>query len=239
MLWHSYCFTVIKLLPGETMKKSLTVFILALGVMALPSCSHHKKISPAPLNNQTLNQVNLRDHIATWPQASKVATEEMLSKYGNPQIISDEFLVWNSSGIFKRSVVYKQGVLHSFPTPHTDVLEQTINYKVPTQKIDDLWAFDGSLLLDRTKGEISSRCDQEAMNILALNLADEIIRNKVSISGARKEFLETSRALGAGDRSKFSSQLSFPPQLQTADSDKDIKHQPTLRPVIQAQEAEE
>lgn len=227
------------------MKIKTTVMILALGAITIGGCSHHHhkkhKPKPEPVDSLTLSQVNLRNHIASWPEPSKVATEEMLSKYGLPQTISDDFLVWNESGIFKQSIVYREGIFHAFPTPHTDVLEQTIDYKVPTSKVDDLWAFDGSILLDRTKGEMSSRCDQESMNILALNLADEIVTNKLSINAARKEYQETARSVTAGNQPKFAAEFSFKPQgNMAADADKEVKAiVPTKRPLIQAQEARE
>ncbi|MEX2153654.1 MAG: hypothetical protein WD825_09970 [Gemmatimonadaceae bacterium] len=56
---------------------------------------------------------------------------------------------------------------HSFPKPHTDLLEQFIDYRVPVDKYDELAAYDGSVIVERTKGEISARCDKEAMNFLA------------------------------------------------------------------------
>ncbi len=51
---------------------------------------------------------------------------------------------------------------------HTDLLEQFIDYKVPLDKYDDLAKFDGSVGVNRTKGELSARCDAEAHNLLAL-----------------------------------------------------------------------
>lgn len=50
---------------------------------------------------------------------------------------------------------------HSFPMPHKDVLLQVINYRVPPDKFDDLAEYDGSVIVERTKGEIAARCDGE------------------------------------------------------------------------------
>jgi hypothetical protein len=38
--------------------------------------------------------------------------------------------------------------------------------------------FDGSVTFDRTQGTIGARCDLEANNFLALNLANDIVTNK-------------------------------------------------------------
>jgi hypothetical protein len=44
-----------------------------------------------------------------------------------------------------------------FPTAHTDFLTQYIDYRVPVDRFDDLAAFDGSCLADRTAGEAAAR----------------------------------------------------------------------------------
>lgn len=49
--------------------------------------------------------------------------------------------------------------------PHKDMLLQVIAYEVPADKFDDLAAFDGSVIAERTRGEIAARCDKEAANI--------------------------------------------------------------------------
>jgi hypothetical protein len=53
----------------------------------------------------------------------------MIGKYGQPQGAMADMLVWNNSGAWKRTIVYRDTVAHSFPTPHPDLLEQFIDYK--------------------------------------------------------------------------------------------------------------
>ncbi len=45
-------------------------------------------------------------------------------------------------------------------------------------KYEDLAMFDGSVIVERTKDEISARCDKEEMNLLALNLANDVAAGK-------------------------------------------------------------
>ena len=87
---------------------------------------------------------------------------------------------------------------HNFPTPHPDLLEQFINYKVPVEKFDDMAAYDGSVILERTKGEMSARCDLEGANFLAINLANDVATGKRNTeqacayyTQAKKTFKET------------------------------------------------
>jgi hypothetical protein len=109
--------------------------------------------------------------LKAWPNVAKTAALTMIQKYGPPDEACSGRLVWHNNGPWRRTVVYAEEVEHNFPTPHHDVLEQYIPYRVPVGKFDQLAAFDGSVLVDRTKGEISARCEGEGGNLLALNHA--------------------------------------------------------------------
>ncbi len=65
---------------------------------------------------------------------------------------------------------------------------------------DDLAMYDGSVVLERTSGEISARCDKEGANFLALNLAHDIVTGKRSVQDARKMYGEQAIAMMAGRR---------------------------------------
>lgn len=45
--------------------------------------------------------------------------------------------------------------------------------------------FDDSLLIDRTRGEVSARCDSESANLLSLNMVHEIIVGRRTVEQAR------------------------------------------------------
>jgi hypothetical protein len=129
--------------------------------------------------------------IKGWPQASRLAAMEMWKKYGKPQEMTPTMLVWNNNGPWKRTIVFNRESKHSFPVEHTDVMEQTINYKVPTDKFTMLADYDGSVTIHRTDGEMSAKCDKEGANMLALNLANDIITGKKSVAEARMFYANT------------------------------------------------
>ncbi|CAM2845857.1 hypothetical protein PASE110613_04115 [Paenibacillus sediminis] len=99
-------------------------------------------------------------------------------------------IIWHNNGPWKRTIVYLDTVPHNFPTPHLDYLEQTIDYKVPVQLFDELAQFDGSLYPDRTSGEASAKCDQEAANFMALNLMHDIVTGRRTVEDARQFAIE-------------------------------------------------
>jgi hypothetical protein len=168
---------------------------------------------------------NAEQIIDTWPMAAKKAAQAVIKKYGQPNEATGTQLIWNNNGPWKRTIVYKEEVDHSFPMAHKDVLEQFINYKVPTDKYDDLAMFDGSVIAERTKGELSARCDKEEANFLALNLANEVATGKRSVDDARKFYGATIMAMmKEGKSSPYLEKLQFSTQSQqrTADADKPL-----------------
>src|SRR5262249_37783757 len=80
--------------------------------------------------------------LKSWPAGPQLAGQEMMAKYGPPQEVTPERLIWRSAGPFKRITVTRDQLPHDFPAPHEDYLEHTINYKVPLDKVDQVLAFD-------------------------------------------------------------------------------------------------
>jgi hypothetical protein len=137
--------------------------------------------------------------LSDWHEASQTAAKEMVDKYGQPNGVTDTMLVWHDNGPWERTIIYKEAVEHNFPTPHPDVLEQTISYDVPVEMFDDLAEYDGSVIAERTKGVISARCDKEGANFLAINLAHDIISGDRSVEEARSFYADTMQAVMAGE----------------------------------------
>lgn len=156
-----------------------------------------------------------------WSAASQRAARAVIEKYGQPDEVSDSQLVWHNTGAFKKTVVYKEELARSFPAPHADVLEQSIDYAVPFDKYGDLARLDGSLHADRTAGTLSARGPSEQDNFIALNLAHEVIAGKRSVDGARAAYAQAVTLLLAGKSTPYSQALLFKTRARgTADPDK-------------------
>ena len=50
-----------------------------------------------------------------------------------------------------------------------------IDTYLPVEKFTALAEFDGSVVVERTAGEVSARCHDEQANFLALNLMNDIV----------------------------------------------------------------
>ena len=162
--------------------------------------------------------------LATWPAKPQEVARKMMDTYGQPTEVTASMLIWHKNGPWKRTIVYREEVPHSFPMAHPDLLEQFIDYRVPVDKYSDLAAYDGSVIVERTKGEISARCDKEEMNFLALNLANDIATGKRSVKDARTFYAETAMAFMKGQKSPYTRGLQFEvPKGGTADPDEPAK----------------
>lgn len=169
---------------------------------------------PAPVT-----QANLSKMTESWPQTSKAAISSLTAKYGLPTSMTEEMVVWSNTTPFKRSIVFKEEVTHQFPVQHSDILLQTVDYRVPQDKVAQLSKFDGSLIVDRTKGELSARNEKEELNILALNLADKIVRGELSAEQARREYSKNVDAFAAGTSGQLLTGLNFRSEGNTSDPD--------------------
>ncbi len=142
----------------------------------------------------SINLEEAKKIIEEWPATSKMAAENTMKFYGPPNEATPSRLIWYNNGPWKRTIAYRDEVPHDFPEPHTDVLEQFIDYHVPANKVGLVAQLEGSLVIDRTKGEVSVHCDNEGANTLSLNMMHEVVTGKRTPEEARafiaKEIVE-------------------------------------------------
>lgn len=150
-----------------------------------------------------------RTLIQDWPQVSQQAARSMLDRYGPPDVVSSMMLVWKDKAPFTRITVTRDAIRHLFPMEHQDVLTEEISLAVPVEKVSELARFDGSILIDRTKGTVAARSDKESSNFLALNLADDIINGKRDADSARKFYADTLAKQMSGKSSAYTDKLNF------------------------------
>lgn len=151
----------------------------------------------------------VRQIISKWPRRSREVAEQMIQKYGNPNEACASKLTWFNNGPWKETIVYRDEVPHNWPKPHTDVLEQTIDYMVPPETAGELEEFDGSVWAKRTKGTLSAMCDYEEANYLAINLSDDIVKGEKSVDEAREYYENAIRNYMDGTMDPYMEGLKF------------------------------
>jgi hypothetical protein len=188
-------------------------------LLLLPIALAINSMTANAAGTMSMDESTVSRMLADWPAEAKKAANDTIASYGQPDEATPTRLVWHDNGPWKRTIVYREEVDHRFPMPHKDVLEQFIDYKVPPDKVDELAAYDGSVIVERTKGEISARCDKEGANFLALNLANDIVMERISVEEARQKYAETIEKMKAGEKPPYLSALQFRAQSGTADPD--------------------
>lgn len=72
--------------------------------------------------------------MSSWPEASRMAVEEITAKYGRPDGVTADEIYWMNKGVWKKICITKGETKHSFPIEHTDMMTTSISYKVPVAK---------------------------------------------------------------------------------------------------------
>lgn len=167
-------------------------------------------IGGAEKTTKTVIDMNtVESFISDWNAMSKKAANLTIEQYGPPNEATESRLIWHNNGPWKRTIVYRDEIPHDFPQPHTDVIENYINYSVPPEMFSELAKFDGSVIVERTRGEVSSRCDMEAANILALNLMNDIVTGKLNAEEARDKYCEVTSAFMMNRPAPYAEKLQF------------------------------
>ena len=181
-----------------------------------------------PVRNQTDRIEQLDTHRATRTGVSieQIRTDNFkaipLGRYGQPDEYSESRLIWyETPDGWKRTELFSEEVPHEFPSSHTDFLEQSVDYKVPVEMFSPLAEFDGSVIVDRTKGELSARCAGTTMNFVAINLAHDIVTGKRSVQEARDEYTRLYTAYKQGEHPPYTTGFQFElPHGETGDPDR-------------------
>jgi predicted outer membrane protein len=166
------------------------------------------------VSDTSMSAKNGEPNLTGWPERPTLAVKEMTAKYGAPTEVGTETMVWYNAGPYKRIMVTKKEVPHNFPSPHMDFLEHTVSYNVPINKISDLIAYDASMTINKTQGEMSARCDLEGHNILTLNLARDIIMGSKTVQEARVAFGTNVVEDLLGKHQPYIDKLQFTPQTE-------------------------
>lgn len=177
--------------------------------------------APAATAQQPMSEAQMRAMLATWPMSSQKAAMDMMQKYGPPQEMTPTMLMWRNNGPWKYTMISNMEIPHNFPVPHPDVMKQAVNYDVPVDKYDEMAAYDGSVILERTKGELAARCDKEGANFLAVNLANDVATGRRSVADARAYYakaIDTFMKTGTMDR--YMRGLTFQPPARAGDPDR-------------------
>ncbi|MFZ5481362.1 MAG: hypothetical protein ACOZNI_31670 [Myxococcota bacterium] len=158
--------------------------------------------------------------IKGWNEESRNVAQTLLDKYGAPDGVTKDMVVWMGDGRWYKTVVTNDPIEHNFPTPHKNVVTQYIPYRMPVDKIDDVARFNGAVTYDRVKGVLGVSSNNEATNFLTVNVVDDIVGGRMDVDAARRFYADTSNALTSGQRNEYTDGFRFDVPANAADPDK-------------------
>ncbi len=183
------------------MKQILSAALIVM-LASFTACTSTNRLS-------SVSATEAKGLISGWPAKTQEVATTMMAKYGAPNEVTGTMLVWNNNGPWKKTIIHKEPVQHNFPMAHLDLLEQFVDYSVPADKYDQLALYDGSVVVARTVGEMSARCDKEEANFLALNLANDIATGKKNVEEARAYYARSIKEMMQGKMDPYLQKLHF------------------------------
>ena len=183
------------------MKQILSAALIAM-LASLTACTSTNRMS-------SVSATEAKRMISGWPAKTQEVATTTMAKYGAPNEVTGTMLVWNNNGPWKKTIIHKEPVQHNFPMTHLDLLEQFVDYSVPADKYDQMALYDGSVVIARTVGEMSARCDKEEANFLALNLANDVATGKKTAEDARMYYARAIKEMMQGNMDPYLQKLHF------------------------------
>jgi hypothetical protein len=148
-----------------------------------------------------------------WSDWENLSLNAMIEEYGVPTRIETRRVVWEQKGPWKQISVWDELGWNQSLAAYNN-LEETISYLVPEDKRKALEDFSKGIIVSANGSELSSQSFSEKRNFLALNLADEIIRNVRNPEDAKSFYALTIKLADAGRTSPYMKGLRFlPPPL--------------------------
>ncbi len=160
-----------------------------------------------------------RKVIRRWPAASRKVADTLIERYGPPHEVSPSMLIWLYNGNWKRTVIHRNGAAHNVPHPHKDILEQTVDAKVLPADSSEIMKFNGSIIIDRTRGEMTAFCESEQANIFLLNLAHDICIGRKTAQEAKSVLMDSSDFFHSMLPNQYRDSLLFTSTVETNDPD--------------------
>ncbi|MCR4297113.1 MAG: hypothetical protein NUW21_16395 [Elusimicrobia bacterium] len=168
--------------------------------------------APAPRAagwSERLDERTADDAIALWPVLARRMARLTIERYGRPDAVGEDALVWRGNGPWLRTTVHSRALTRRSYRRDVDFLENTVRYDVPRRLRADLARFDPGLSWNAALGELSSRAESEELTFLALNLADEIVKGVRDVDEALSVRERILRFSASGKASPYLRGLRF------------------------------
>jgi hypothetical protein len=166
----------------------------------------------------------MEELIRDWPDNPQIVARQMMAEYGAPDEFTPHMVIWHDCRPWFMTIVYRDETAHEFPFAHTDMLDQSIRYHVPQERVGEIAAFNGSICIERTRGVVTVSGPSEGLNFLAMNLLDDIVHGRADVELARRRFGEVATKFISDESDPYTEGFQFSPAAgDTADLDEAVE----------------
>jgi hypothetical protein len=169
---------------------------------------------------QHIDEAVVRSVLEHWPKKSNRLAELLIHSYGMPHEATQTMLIWYYNSPWKKTILHRDGAYHNMPHSHVDILEQTIDAKVSPEVCSEIMKFDGSIMINRTRGEMTAYCESERANTFILNLAHDIALGRKTAREARKVLMQSEDLFRNVWPNPYREALQFEATIQADDPDR-------------------
>lgn len=145
----------------------------------------------------------LAAHTRAWFDSPRVMSRVLLDRYGPPSVLAPNAVSWYQQEPWKRITVHGD-------SPE-NYLEQAVGYQAKPGAVARLKEFGQGVRVDLISEELSARSNSEALNLLALNLANDVASGGRSPREAREYYLRSIKLAAAGKTMPYMEKLMFEP----------------------------
>lgn len=151
--------------------------------------------------------------VGQWSQTASLAARRMIERYGPPDEVRRDRLVWRGNAPWRITVVRDvRPQLDQTTDADLGVVAQTVGLTLTPFQAAAAAAIDGRVSYDPSHQELTARSDREEVNILRLNLAVDAAQSRLSIDEARQQYARDLLLEASGKTLPDMQTLNFTPE---------------------------
>ena len=137
-----------------------------------------------------INEEKASDVLKNWEHDdAKKYSEELISKYGEPDDVTSNMLLWNDKiSKFTKTYVRDESIEHCCPKPHRDYVYSTMIIDVPEDKMQPIAEASESIIVDQLKNEVTARCADIYANAITLGFVQKLVKGEIDDKKSKEEY---------------------------------------------------
>ena len=193
--------------PKKRMTAGWFLAAFTLASVGLAGIDFKEGLGLRQLGERRVAAKSAAEVLPLWPAASRAIAAQLMDKYGAPDAVEEDGMVWRRRGDWlwiavHRDIDFSKGY---------GCLQHAVRYETPIGRWRDLDTLAIGVQYEPIGEVLTAASDSEAANILALNLAVDVVEGRLSAGQARALHAKTLDLALSGKSSASMRKLLFKP----------------------------